>query len=60
VFFDGRGTPVVATPKEEGQRVGSSERLAVGEKVFIIDNLMARIHSIIEMILVYRPCATGV
>ena len=29
------------------------------EKQFFIDNLLVRIHSIIEMILVDRPCAIG-
>ena len=32
----------------------------VGERDFFIDNLLVRIHLIIEMILVDRPCATGV
>jgi hypothetical protein len=30
------------------------------EREFFIDNLLARIHLIIEMILVDRPCAMGV
>ena len=30
------------------------------EREFIIDNLLVRIHLIIEMILVDRPCAMGV
>ena len=30
------------------------------EREFVIDNLLARIHLIIEMILVDRPCAKGV
>ena len=29
------------------------------EREFFIDNLLDRIHFIIEMILVDRPCATG-
>ena len=29
------------------------------EKEFIIDNLLVRIHEIVEMILVDRPCAMG-
>ena len=29
------------------------------EREFFIDNLLVRIHSIIEMILVDRPCAMG-
>ena len=31
-----------------------------GEREFFIDNLQVRIHLIIEMILVHRPCAMGV
>ena len=30
------------------------------EREFFIDNLQVRIHSIIEMVLVDRPCAMGV
>ena len=30
------------------------------EKEFFIDNLLVRIHLIIEMVLVDRPCAIGV
>ena len=30
------------------------------EREFFIDNLLVRIHLIIEMILVDRPCAMGV
>jgi len=30
------------------------------QREFFIDNLLVRIHLIIEMILVDRPCATGV
>ena len=30
------------------------------EREFLIDNLLVRIHLIIEMILVDRPCAMGV
>jgi len=32
----------------------------VPEREFFIDNLLVRIHLIIEMILVDRPCAMGV
>ena len=35
-------------------------RRAVGEREFFIDNLLVRIHFIIEMILVDRLCAMGV
>ena len=31
-----------------------------GEREIFIDNLLVRVHLIIEMILVDRPCATGV
>jgi hypothetical protein len=31
-----------------------------GERELFVDNLLVRIHSIIEMILVDRPCAMGV
>ena len=30
------------------------------EREFFIDNLLVRVHSIVEMILVDRPCAVGV
>ena len=30
------------------------------EREFCIDNLLVRIHLIIEMVLVHRPCAMGV
>ena len=30
------------------------------EREFIIDNLLARVHLIVEMILADRPCAMGV
>ena len=36
------------------------ERRRDGEREFFIDNLLVRIHLIIEMILVDRPCAMGV
>jgi len=38
------------------QRRGNS----LGEREFFIDNLLIRIHSIIVMLLVDRPCAMGV
>ena len=34
--------------------------VAVVEREFLVDNLLVRIHLIIEMILVDRPCAMGV
>ena len=33
---------------------------AASEREFFIDNLLVRIHLIVEMILVDRPCAMGV
>jgi len=35
-------------------------RVTLPEREFFIDNLLVRIHLIIEMILVDRPCAMGV
>jgi len=37
----------------------SSPHPQVTERVFLIDNLLVRIHLIIDMILVDRPCAVG-
>ena len=48
-----------------GVRVGGQHIIASGQgwgsmdREFFIDNLMVRIHLIIEMILVDRPCAMG-
>ena len=36
------------------------EAIGVLEREFFIDNLLVRIHVIIEMILVDRPCAMGI
>ena len=38
----------------------SPSRSAPSEREFFTDNLLVRIHLILEMILVDRPCATGV
>ena len=38
----------------------ASTDLEEREREFFIDNLLFRIHLIIVMILVYRPCAMGV
>ena len=37
-----------------------SSRSQVREREIFVDNLLVRVHMIIEMILVDRPCATGV
>ena len=44
----------VCCPEHEPPETGGAER------EFFIDNLLVRIHLIIEMILVDRPCAMGV
>ena len=36
------------------------KRVAVSEREFFMDNILVRIHLIIEMILMDRPCAMGV
>ena len=42
-------------------RCASTGKLKVSpERVFCIENLLVRIHLIIEMLLVDRPCAMGV
>jgi len=58
-----RGTPVCAKSLDSGLRSGvdlvdggALER----ETEFFVDKLLVRIHLIIEMILVDRPCAMGV
>jgi len=40
--------------------ITSQVRLNPTEREFFIDNLLVRVHLIIEMILVDRPCAMGV
>jgi len=47
----GRGGRLWQPPRQRGTPV---------EREFFIDNLLGRIHLIIEMILVNRPCAMGV
>ena len=39
---------------------GSGTGLDAREREIFIDNLLVRVHIIIEMISVDRPCATGV
>ena len=49
-------------PKEEdkkGKKMSESGCLPTPEREFFIDSLLVRIHLIIEMILVDRPCAMG-
>ena len=51
---------VPALPDVPAQRFKAGGRCAGREREFFVDNLLVRIHSIIEMILVNRPCAMGV
>ena len=44
----------------EGEERGSRETGKDGEREFFIDNLMVRIHLIVEMISVDRHCAMGI
>ena len=44
----------------EREHVGALLRVAAGERESFIDNLLVRIHVIIEMILADRPCAMRV
>ena len=46
--------------EKSGPLVGSGTGACLAEGEFLIDNLLVRIHSIILMILVDRPCALGV
>ena len=46
--------PLALSPEE------TAEVRPPTEREFVTDNLLVRIHSIIEMILVDRPCAMGV
>ena len=46
-----------ATPLYLAAKQGHTD---VAEREFFIDNLLVRIHFIIEMISVNRPCAMGV
>ena len=61
-----RGTPVLTYsrvfPLEQELAIGDGRDPAAccTEREFFIDNLMVRIHLIIVMILVDRPCAMGV
>ena len=41
-------------------RDSPAEMHSGGERDFCIDNLLVRVHLIIEMMLVDRPCAIGV
>jgi hypothetical protein len=62
----GRGTPVEfvctrhSTQKKCLCALLPRLTLILDERELFIDNLLARIHSIIEMILVDRPCTMGV
>jgi len=47
-------------PSSLGRGTGNSRRMHDEEREFFIDNLLVRIHLIIEIILVDRPCAMGV
>ena len=50
-----------ATPMHEWIDVGTFVEVhPLPEREFFIDNLLVRIHSISEMIVVDRPCAMGV
>ena len=62
-FLSDRITPPVNSGKEARLSGGGRRFLFVevaAEKEIFIDNLLVRDHLIIEMILVDRPCATGV
>ena len=56
--------PLLSTPGFGGRHLqstfGRSRAYAHRDREFFIDNLLVRIHLIIEMILVDRPCAMGV
>ena len=53
-----RGTTV--TRKKGAFITGQDQHGRQRETEIFIDNLLVRVHFIIEMILVDRPCATGV
>ena len=64
--FFGRGTPVPLSTASCGVHLSKEKGRAPAmlpcrsERDFFVDNLLVRIHLIIEMIPVDRPCAMGV
>jgi len=61
VYHSTLGLREIQKKKKDGGRAGA-RTLGKGcrEREFFIDNLMVRIHLILERILVDRPCAMGV
>ena len=52
--------PAIAAKKSEGEGDKTGDKKGeVPEREFFIDNLLVRIHLIIKMVLVDRPCAMG-
>ena len=51
------GLPPPGSPETRGKREGYAGQ---SEREIFIDNLLVRVHLTIDIILVDRPCATGV
>ena len=60
LYAPGVRPPAGPSPSPAGSRGASPALAPPGEREFFIDNLLIRIHLIIEMILVDRPCAMGI
>jgi len=59
-IFCSRGTPPTINSRYRSKRALEPSVECHREREFFVDNLLVRIHLIIEIISVDRPCAMGV